>query len=260
LGFGSISWILPSQHWDRTVEAALRDCSGLLLVLSPRSVASENVLDEVGIAIDSGKRVIPVLYEKCTVPMRLTRIQFIDATGDYAGALARCKAAISGISGGREAAIPPAAAAPVPPPEPRVQLAAEIVDRAIAHLTPLVGPIAPVLGQKAAAQAASEAELYSQLGASIPNAQEREAFLQRAGAATPSAPPAPERPSVGDFNATFLDQVVGVLVHYLGPMARHIVVREQQFAIDRESLYQKLADRVPHDRERNELLRKLRAL
>jgi hypothetical protein len=51
-----------------------------------------------------------------------------------------------------------------------------------------------------------------------------------------------------------------VLVRYIGPIARHIVPRDQRFAIDRESLYQTLAAHVPHDRERNELLHKLRAL
>lgn len=188
--------ILPSQRWDRMVEAALRDCVGLLLVLSPRSVASENVLDEIGIALDIGRPVIPVMVEKCAVPLRLARVQFIDATGDYAAALARCKAVLA-------AAAPTSqdpAAPDMPPPA-----------------TPTVAP-APM-------QAASVS-------------------------------PAP----AGDFDPAFLDRVAVILTHYLGPMSRHIVARDHRTAADRDSFYRKLAERVPHERERDELLRKLRAI
>ena len=74
--------IAPSQRWDRAVEAALRDCVAVVVVLSPRSVASENVLDEIGFTIDSRKDVVPLLYEPCDVPMRISRMQRIDFTGD----------------------------------------------------------------------------------------------------------------------------------------------------------------------------------
>jgi hypothetical protein len=249
--------ILPSQLWDRTVEAALRDCTGLLLVLSPRSVASENVLDEVSIAIQSQKRIIPVLYEKCTLPLRLARVQFIDATGDYAAALERCKAAISGSVHRLPAApvVPPAV--PAASAEP---LSAEIIDTAAKRLAPHVGPIASVLTRNAAALASTEAQLYSQLAASIPHAGEREAFLKGAGQAalTPTEPT--EACNASTFEAGFLDQIARVLVHHLGPLARHVVTLEQEGAADREDLYQRLAGRVPHARERTELLRKLRAL
>jgi len=31
--------IRPSDRWDRTVETAVRDCDGIVLILSPRSAA-----------------------------------------------------------------------------------------------------------------------------------------------------------------------------------------------------------------------------
>lgn len=268
---GTLVWvdqfdIVPSEHWDRAVEAAVRDSKGLLLILSPHAVASENVLDEVTVAIQSGKRIVPVLYQKCELPLRLSRVQFIDATGDYAVALERCKAALLGTVLPERGRPEASEIAPVPE-ETHAELHPEIIGKAEQHLTPHVGPIASHLVRKAALNSNNEAELYAQLSASIPNAREREAFLKRTGqaervekAAPVVAPKAPDRPSVGDFNPTFIDQVVGVLVSYIGPIARHIVVRDQRFAIDRESLYQTLAAHVPHDRERNELLRKLRAL
>ena len=86
--------IRPSQHWDQAVETAVRSCEGLVVILSPRSAASPNVADEVSVAINAGKDVIPILIEACTPPLRMTRMQFIDATSDRAGALRRCLAAI----------------------------------------------------------------------------------------------------------------------------------------------------------------------
>src|SRR5215213_8754711 len=88
--------IAPSQRWDRALEAALRVAAGVLVVLSPRSVASENVMDEVGFALDQGKDVIPVLYEPCDVPIRISRVQRIDFTGEYASAIDRLTFALTG--------------------------------------------------------------------------------------------------------------------------------------------------------------------
>jgi hypothetical protein len=72
-----------------------------------------------------------------------------------------------------------------------------------------------------------------------------------------SAPPAPTR---SDFAPEFLDRVAAVLTVHMGPLARHIVLREQRGSTDREDLYQRLSGRIPKERERAELLRKLRAL
>ena len=42
--------IRPSEHWDRAIEKAVRDCRGLVVIVSPRSVASDNVADEISYA------------------------------------------------------------------------------------------------------------------------------------------------------------------------------------------------------------------
>jgi hypothetical protein len=39
--------ILAGQRWDRAVEDALANCPRMLLILSPASVNSTNVMDEV---------------------------------------------------------------------------------------------------------------------------------------------------------------------------------------------------------------------
>jgi TPR repeat protein len=75
--------LAAGQRWDRAIEIALTSCGRMLVILSPASVASENVMDEISFAIDERKEIIPVLYGECTVPLRLRRFQNIDFRGDY---------------------------------------------------------------------------------------------------------------------------------------------------------------------------------
>lgn len=74
--------IVGGQRWDKAVEEALRSCEGTLVVLTPSSVASNNVMDEVSYALEEGKLVVPVLYKPCAVPFRLRRLQYVDFTVD----------------------------------------------------------------------------------------------------------------------------------------------------------------------------------
>ena len=87
--------IRPSQHWDRAVETAVRGCEAMIVILSPASAASPNVADEVTVAIDGGKRIVPILVQPCSLPLRMSRMQFIDATAGYARALEHCVRALS---------------------------------------------------------------------------------------------------------------------------------------------------------------------
>jgi len=82
------------EHWDKAIERAIRGCRSFVVILSPRAIASDNVADEISLAIDSGKSVIPVMIERCDLPLRLTRRHLIDATRGYDGALKQCLAAI----------------------------------------------------------------------------------------------------------------------------------------------------------------------
>lgn len=75
--------ILGGQRWDEAVQAALGSCQGMLAVLSPSSVASQNFMDEVSYALEERKQVIPVLYRECTIPFRLRRVQHVNFTISY---------------------------------------------------------------------------------------------------------------------------------------------------------------------------------
>jgi hypothetical protein len=75
--------IVPGQRWDRAVEEALKTCKGLIVVLSPESLDSNNVMDEVSYALEEGKLVVPIVVRSSDIPFRLRRVQRIDFTANY---------------------------------------------------------------------------------------------------------------------------------------------------------------------------------
>lgn len=101
--------IPKGARWDESVEGALKGCSCLVVVLSPASVGSFNVLDEVYYTLGEQKRVVPVLLHACDIPFRLRRFQYIDFTAGYEQGYAELRATLLGPSAPR----PPPAAAPL---------------------------------------------------------------------------------------------------------------------------------------------------
>jgi hypothetical protein len=84
--------IPTGARWDDEIEKALSECSIFLAILTPAFIESENAKDEIGYAIDHGKRILPVLLEECEIPLRLTRIQYVDFTKmDYKDGLKSAK-------------------------------------------------------------------------------------------------------------------------------------------------------------------------
>ena len=62
---GADIWIdqldIPAgSHWDAAVEKALNSSAYVLVILTPSSTASTNVMDEVSFALESGKKNNPV--------------------------------------------------------------------------------------------------------------------------------------------------------------------------------------------------------
>jgi tetratricopeptide (TPR) repeat protein len=99
--------IPPGARWDDEVEAAMRECNQMLVVLSPDSVSSQNVLDEVSYAIEERKQIIPVLHRACEVPFRLRRFQWVDLTGkNYNAELQRLVSRLAGASSERAGEAP----------------------------------------------------------------------------------------------------------------------------------------------------------
>lgn len=88
--------IPPGANWDREIEEALKITQTMLVLLSPDAVKSENVLDEVGFAIDDHDRVVPVMYRDCDMPLRLRRRQWVDMRHDFDAGLDELLALLGG--------------------------------------------------------------------------------------------------------------------------------------------------------------------
>ncbi len=83
--------IKTGERWARSIERALISCSGLIFILSPDSVHSDNVMDEVEYALDKGKKVLPLMYRQVELPFRIRRRHYTDFTSNYEKGLKRLK-------------------------------------------------------------------------------------------------------------------------------------------------------------------------
>ena len=70
------------ENWDTAIEEALEKSETFMLILSPTSVESQNVQDEVSVAINTKKKLVPILIKECELPMRWQRRQYADLTND----------------------------------------------------------------------------------------------------------------------------------------------------------------------------------
>jgi hypothetical protein len=105
--------ISAGQRWDRAVEHALNNSPRLLVILSPSSVGSNNVMDEVSFALEEQKVVIPVVLHSCKIPFRLRRVQYIDFTAGYENVLVELLKTIRVVNPkDRSHSHPPVAAVP----------------------------------------------------------------------------------------------------------------------------------------------------
>jgi hypothetical protein len=203
--------------------------------------------------------------------MRLARLQFIDATSDYDGALARFQFIIKAAPNSAEAMpVAPSVSAPASEPSiparPTGRWDPGLLARAEQHLIRHVGPIARLLVSKAAGAANNESELYESLALAIPDATERANFLKKvAGASAGSEPAGSTRgPARGELSGSIPQELLNkageALIAHLGPIARHVVINESREARTPEDLFQRLLARIPSEKEKAELLRKLRSL
>src|SRR5262249_34407170 len=84
--WGFHSWldvneIRPGQDWDTSIHAGLKSSPIVVGILTPESLTSENVLDEWGYALSTGKRLFLLWLRSVPeedIPPRYIRIQRID--------------------------------------------------------------------------------------------------------------------------------------------------------------------------------------
>ncbi len=80
---GAKVWIdlegIPAgKKWSTAVQEGLEKCALMVLVLSPNSMASNNVEDEWQYFLDHEKPIIPLLLKQTEIHFQLSRIQHID--------------------------------------------------------------------------------------------------------------------------------------------------------------------------------------
>jgi hypothetical protein len=91
--------IRTGARWDDEVEKALVNSTTFLIVLTPESIQSQNVKDEIGYAIDGGKHILPIILKPCNVPFRLRRFQYVDFSNKpYDASLSEIKSLLSNTS------------------------------------------------------------------------------------------------------------------------------------------------------------------
>lgn len=99
--------IPTGSRWDNEIEQGIDTCDDLLVVLSENSTRSDVVLDEVNYALETKKRVLPILLGECKVPMRLRRLESLRLGTDYQSLLERLLLEIQSEAFG-DAALDPA--------------------------------------------------------------------------------------------------------------------------------------------------------
>lgn len=72
--------IQPGADWSHAIDAALNACARFLIVLSPEAVRSDEVRGELRVALNTRKRIIPLLYRPCEIPRQLLLRHHIDFT------------------------------------------------------------------------------------------------------------------------------------------------------------------------------------
>ena len=93
---GNIVWldqldIRIGADWAVEIENGLLKCKILLVILSPYSISSNQVLKEIDFARRENKRIIFILLTKCDIPIRIQPLKFIDFTTEYETALEKLK-------------------------------------------------------------------------------------------------------------------------------------------------------------------------
>ena len=90
--------IPPGVNWSSAIQQGLDTCDTLLLIISPDSMESSNVMDEWQYFRDESKPIIPVMHRStANIHFQLRRIQYVDfLTQDYEAALIQLRGRIFG--------------------------------------------------------------------------------------------------------------------------------------------------------------------
>ncbi len=72
----------PGANWDAAIEQGLKEAIAVIVIISPDSMTSDNVRNEINFARDSDQRIIPVLYRFAQVFLNLETLNWVDLSSD----------------------------------------------------------------------------------------------------------------------------------------------------------------------------------
>ncbi len=85
------------RHWDNDIETALKNSFVVVLIVSPASVVSENVKDEIAFAKNRNIHIIPAIYQEAETPLGWDRLQWVELHKDYDSGVSELAESISGV-------------------------------------------------------------------------------------------------------------------------------------------------------------------
>jgi hypothetical protein len=74
------STIKGGEYWGREIQKAIDECSFFIVVLTPDSVESKWVTNELSYALSKGLRILPIMLRQCEIPLALLKYQYLDFT------------------------------------------------------------------------------------------------------------------------------------------------------------------------------------
>src|SRR5690349_20860639 len=80
-----VSHIAGGARWRSEIENALRNSQYVIVVLSPDSIASEWVEREFLFSSNLRRKIIPVMYRLCEIPLNYVDLNYIDMQGENYG-------------------------------------------------------------------------------------------------------------------------------------------------------------------------------
>ena len=77
-----VSGIAGGARWRTEIENALRNCQYVIVVLSPDSILSEWVEREFLFSSNLKRKIIPLMYRACELPLNYVDLNYIDVQGE----------------------------------------------------------------------------------------------------------------------------------------------------------------------------------
>ena len=70
--------ISGGQRWTESITEAIKSCNSVIFIMSPQSINSRNVMNEIRYATGHNRKIIPIMYQQCDPPLDIISLNYID--------------------------------------------------------------------------------------------------------------------------------------------------------------------------------------